>query len=77
MDLVQEGENSDQEQEQTSNQEDGGENERQVSREDAQAYAEEAGLLFFETSAKSAENVDAVFTDIGNIMIYNWYCYVY
>ncbi|KAI8394228.1 ras family-domain-containing protein [Radiomyces spectabilis] len=39
--------------------------ERQVLTEDAQAYAEEAGLIFFETSAKSAENVDAVFTAIA------------
>ncbi|KAI8887355.1 GTP-binding protein ypt5 [Backusella circina FSU 941] len=62
LDLVQEeGEENNDQQEGASNEE----NERQVSREDAQAYAEEAGLLFFETSAKSAENVDAVFTDIA------------
>ncbi|KAF7721267.1 hypothetical protein EC973_004994 [Apophysomyces ossiformis] len=41
------------------------ENERQVPEEDAQAYAEEAGLLFFETSAKSNLNVEAVFNAIG------------
>ncbi|KAI9480646.1 MAG: ras family-domain-containing protein [Benjaminiella poitrasii] len=41
------------------------ENERQVPKEDAQAFADEAGLLFFETSAKSAQNVDNVFTAIA------------
>jgi GTPase SAR1 family protein len=41
------------------------EHERQVSKEDAQAYADEAGLLFFETSAKSAQNVDGVFNSIA------------
>ncbi|KAI8380724.1 ras family-domain-containing protein [Blakeslea trispora] len=46
-------------------QEDQEEEERQVPREDAQAYADEAGLLFFETSAKSAQNVEEVFTGIA------------
>lgn len=41
------------------------ESERQVQTEEAKAYAEEADLLFFETSAKSALNVDAVFAAIG------------
>lgn len=41
------------------------ENERQVPKEDAQAYADEAGLLFFETSAKSAYNVDTLFAAIA------------
>lgn len=41
------------------------ENDRQVPTEDAQAYADEAGLLFFETSAKSSKNVDSVFTAIA------------
>ncbi|KAI8644194.1 ras family-domain-containing protein [Parasitella parasitica] len=39
--------------------------ERQVSAEDAEAYAEEAGLLFFEASAKKSTNVDPVFTAIA------------
>ncbi|KAI8331523.1 ras family-domain-containing protein [Chlamydoabsidia padenii] len=41
------------------------ESERQVQLEDAKAYADEADLLFFETSAKSAFNVDAVFAAIA------------
>lgn len=41
------------------------ENERQVPKEDAQAYADEAGLLFFETSAKTAQNVDNLFAAIA------------
>ncbi|KAI8078759.1 ras family-domain-containing protein [Halteromyces radiatus] len=41
------------------------ETERQVQTEDAKAYADEADLLFFETSAKSAQNVDAVFAAIA------------
>jgi len=40
-------------------------NERQVLKEDAQAYADEVGLLFFETSAKSSTNVDTVFYEIA------------
>ena len=38
---------------------------RQVPREEAQAYATEAGLLFFETSAKSGEGIVEMFTEIG------------
>jgi len=32
---------------------------------EAEAYAKEAGLLFFETSAKTAENVKELFTAIA------------
>ncbi|KAI9021579.1 small GTPase superfamily [Phycomyces nitens] len=38
---------------------------RQVSTEEAAAYAAETGLLFFETSARLGTNVDRVFTEIG------------
>lgn len=38
---------------------------RQVAKEEAQAYAQEAGLLFAETSAKTGEGVVEVFTEIG------------
>ncbi|KAL7413238.1 GTP-binding protein ypt5 [Mrakia frigida] len=38
---------------------------RQVPKEEAKAYAEEAGLLFFETSAKTGEMVSEVFTEIA------------
>lgn len=40
-------------------------NARQVSREEAEAYAKECGLLFFEASAKTGANVGEVFTEIG------------
>lgn len=50
---------------------------RQVPREEAQAYASEAGLLFFETSAKTGEGVVEIFTEIGICFIlafklYHW-----
>ncbi|KAI0732287.1 GTP-binding protein ypt5 [Fomitopsis betulina] len=38
---------------------------RQVPREEAEAYAQEAGLLFFETSAKTGEGVVELFTEIA------------
>lgn len=41
---------------------------RQVTQEEAQKYAEEEGLLWFETSAKSGTGVSNVFTTIGMMM---------
>ena len=38
---------------------------RAISTADAEQYAREAGLLFFETSAKTAENVRELFTAIA------------
>ena len=38
---------------------------RQVPEAEARAYAEQNGLLFFETSAKTAANVEAVFNEIA------------
>ena len=49
---------------------DGGEDDdgaaRQVSTDEAKAYADEERLLFFETSAKTGHNVSEVFTAIAN-----------
>lgn len=42
-------------------------NKRQVSKEEAEAYAKETGLLFAETSAKTGEGVVEVFTEIGEL----------
>ena len=38
---------------------------RQVGTEDAQAYADDHGLFFLETSAKESTNVDTLFEEIA------------
>ncbi|KAK4662069.1 Vacuolar protein sorting-associated protein 21 [Podospora pseudopauciseta] len=43
-----------------------GEDARKVTTDEAKSYAEEEGLLFFETSAKTGYNVTEVFTAIAN-----------
>lgn len=44
---------------------------RQVPTAEAEAYAKEAGLLFFEASAKAGTNVNELFTEIGTYL-YSW-----
>lgn len=39
---------------------------RAITTADAEAYANEAGLIFFETSARTSENVRELFTAIAN-----------
>ena len=43
-------------------------NKRMVEYEEAQAYAEDNGLLFMETSAKTAMNVNEIFLAIGELL---------
>ena len=42
---------------------------RTVEYEEAKAYAEEKGLLFLETSAKNADNVDEIFLAIARKLL--------
>lgn len=37
--------------------------------QEAQAYAQENGLFFMETSAKTAANVNDIFYEIGNFLV--------
>lgn len=43
---------------------------RQVTQDEAQKYAEEEGLMWGETSAKSGEGVSEIFTEIGEYTEY-------
>ena len=40
---------------------------RKVQAEDAEAYTKEAGIMFMETSAKTASNVNELFVAIGTL----------
>ena len=57
-----------------SNARDTGETEgvRQVPKEEAQAYASESNLLFFETSAKRGDGVVEIFTEIGLCLMFSF-----
>lgn len=43
--------------------------------QEAQAYAEENSLLFMETSAKTAMNVNDIFLAIGIIHLYGFFIF--
>ncbi len=43
---------------------------RQVSQEEAKKYAEEEGLMWTETSAKTGEGVAEIFTEIGEFYLH-------
>jgi hypothetical protein len=50
---------------------------RVVEYEEAQAYAEDNGLLFLETSAKSSMNVNEIFLAIGLFEIFWFFFNIY
>ena len=45
------------------------EDQRKVSTEEAQALAEENGMVYLETSAKTGENVEKLFTNLAEIIL--------
>jgi hypothetical protein len=47
-------------------------NKRKVNTEEAQQYAQDNQIIFMETSAKTAFNVKALFTEIGKIFRLNF-----
>lgn len=49
-------------------------NSRVVEYEEAKQYAEENGLLFMETSAKTAMNVNDIFLAIGMLIFFIYNC---
>lgn len=50
-------------------------NKRVVEYDEAQTYADENGLLFMETSAKTAMNVNDIFLAIGELYISLFFFY--
>ncbi|KAF2979447.1 hypothetical protein EK904_003140 [Melospiza melodia maxima] len=47
-------------------------NKRAVDFQDAQTYADDNSLLFMETSAKTAMNVNEIFMAIGTACVWGW-----
>ena len=45
------------------------EDQRKVSTEEAQALAEENGMVYLETSAKTGENFEKLFTNLAEIIL--------
>lgn len=52
-------------------------NKRVVEYDEAQTYADENGLLFMETSAKTAMNVNDIFLAIGELCTYLCFFLIY
>ncbi|KAF8393352.1 hypothetical protein HHK36_021595 [Tetracentron sinense] len=50
------------------------ETKREVATEEGERYAQENGLLFIETSAKTAQNVNELFYEIGNFFVRSPMC---